>query len=339
MTHLLAPAVVVLLAAQAPKTVAETVISAAPASEMLAPAPPTHEPTSPPAAESAVALGAPERGCEAQASGGRVLRVGDEIRIVVADQSEEMTLNPEGAVFIRGLGAVPLAGLAPDAAAADLASKIRAAGYPVAETDVAVFLIKAAQPPEVAKPLVFVTGAVRRPGEYPAASAGEALRAAGGLADRADTTTLIIEGRPPRRIDAAALIERRLDDVPIDSAATIVVEATPAPPPPPHPRDLTADSGVTVLGEVARPGIYTAGRLTAILASAGGTTDRAAWRLALRLPDGSTRRLDLYAVLRGREADTEIPAGAVLHALRSVNPLTILRDLLGIGAAVGRAAQ
>ena len=191
----------------------------------------------------------------------RLLAPGDVVRVQVSNQDEEMTLNPDGEVYVRGLGVVSLRGRTPDAATTDLARRIRSAGYAVDETDVVIFLVRTAP-----------------------------------------------ETTPPR---------------------------------PPAPRDesLTADSGVTVLGEVAKPGIHPPGRLTAVLAAAGGTTDRAAWRVSIRDRNGTTRTIDLYAVLRGRKPDDEIPAGAVLHVPRSVNPFTIIRDLLGIGAAVGRAAS
>lgn len=182
-----------------------------------------------------------------------ILRPGDQVLVVVKDQREEMKINPDGEVFLRGLGAVPFVSKTSAEAQRDLHARITAAGYPVVETEVAVFLVTAAPDP-------------------------------------------------------------------------------PPPPTPPAPREvpLTADSGVTVLGEVSKPGIHPPGRLTEILAHAGGTTSQAASRLVLRLPDGTSKRIHLAQVLAGRAPDEEIPPGAVLHAPRAFNFFEFLGTILGL---------
>lgn len=139
-------------------------------------------------------------------SSDRVIRVGDHVQVLVAGQeamSGELTVRPGGEVVLPVAGAVPAAGLTPEALSTQIAARLRGV-----LADPRVVVVLATRGPGK----VIVLGEVRTPGSYPLDPGDgllDALGRAGGLTQFADEDGIFVV----RRTQAAPRVRFRYDDL------------------------------------------------------------------------------------------------------------------------------
>lgn len=132
-----------------------------------------------------------------------------------------------------------------------------------------------------AMPIVMINGRVRAPGEYPlepGMTAGDLIRAGGGLDDAAyatgaELTRYVIAENQARKTDvidlelSAAAASERSADLPLRPYDVLVVKETP---------DWRGQEAIVLTGEVRFPGSYPIRKgetLSSVIARAGGLTD------------------------------------------------------------------
>ena len=200
---------------------------------------------------------------------------------------------------------------------------------------------------------VYVSGAVAKPGRYgfeQIPSLVDVLNAAGGAVAGSDLVNVQVirkEGEVRRTIPADVSSVLRDGDTSrlpaLKPGDTVIVPATAAAG---AAGGAASGEGVAVLGQVLRPGYYTAPQsldLFTVLALAGGTTDRANWsdvRVLSRGEGGVTvARLDLKAVLdRGARASSTVKSGDVVVVMPKgpnvwaglVSLMTLSREALNV---------
>ncbi|MEA3401988.1 MAG: SLBB domain-containing protein [Armatimonadota bacterium] len=205
---------------------------------------------------------------------------------------EAATVRPDGMINVPGAGDLRAEGRTvvelADAVAGALRDELR-------DPKVSVRLVRRHVLP------VYVLGAVGRPGPVEVrepVTVAEAVALAGGLSAQAAprwATLMAADGRQ-RRIDVLAALSGGGEQgaVTIAPGETLLV---------------STQFLVSVVGEVNAPGRYPAeqgDRVADLLASAGGTTDRAAAEGTLVRPDGESIRLDVEAIAQRGEAASNV---------------------------------
>ncbi len=233
----------------------------------------------------------------------------------VPELNVERRVSPEGTISLPLIGDFEVQGLTDSEAAERLRAHLEAKYVQRASVTVQIREFRS-------KPIM-VIGTVRQPG--PLAFSGrwtliEALTAAGGLAEGADTITVL------RRS------ENGLSDQITIPVEDLLVRADPDVNIPIFANDLINVPGrveVTVfcLGEIRTPGAITfksSDRITVLtaVARAGGLTDRASKTLQIRRKDRSGKETELQVdygrILSGKDRDPELQPGDILVVKESL---------------------
>ena len=222
----------------------------------------------------------------------------------------ELRVADDGTIELPLLGSFAVGGLTEAEAAARLKAELERAYLQRASVTVRVIEYRS-QP-------ISVIGAVNSPGNLELSGRWtllEALTAAGGLADNHGNRVHVLRRADnglsdQLTIDLSAILVRgdRRYNIPIFAADLINVPAT-------------VDINVFCLGEVAQPGAVTfrsTDRVTllAVIAKAGGLTERAAPKLRVRRqgPGGEVSEIvvNFKRVLAGKDPDIEMRDGDVV---------------------------
>ncbi len=259
-----------------------------------------------------------------------LLGAGDIVHVQVAG-APEMDAHPRvtdaGRIAVLGAGDVPVAGLAPAAAAAAVRGQLIAAHY-MNHPEVTVSV------DQYATETVSVLGQVKASGAYPIGtgrSVLDVLALAGGLTEMADRN-ILIERRGQAPSAAPVTVHYNVSN---DAEAAIHEQVTV------YPGDtiVVPRAGIVyVLGDVNRPGGYAMvnneSRMTMLqaLANAGGLTRAAKQghaRLIRREPGGaySDRELSVGDLQKGKLPDMAMQAGDVLYV-----PFSYARNMVTAGA-------
>ena len=218
----------------------------------------------------------------AHAQGGSKVAARDQLAITVfgvEDLSGKFPVAADGTVTYPHLGAVRVAGLETAQVASTLTAKLREAGL-LLNPQVSVELI------QTPNKKVFVTGAVRSPGQLPFAgemSLFEALALAGSATSEAGDLILVMRANAAQSADGSNVVEvsraelengRMERNVQLQDGDQIVV-----------PRAQQ----VFISGQVRSPGAYNIPANSTVMQAiilAGGLTDRGTYRGVKILRDG-----------------------------------------------------
>lgn len=222
-----------------------------------------------------------------QLSDSHLLAPGDKVRIVVGNQSEDFTINPDGEILIKGLGIVRISDKTSTQATADLDSAIRAKGITV--SPLTVFYLA----PPKQQGNVVVIGAVKKSGTYPAATLLGAISAAEGFTNEAHLAEVRITSDETTAIVNATRILTGVDpDIALGGEELIVVPSLPK---------------ILVSGAVAKPDWVTALFLSEAISAAGGPIPEADLaQTELRSESDTVIRIDVQAVFSGKAEDIRL---------------------------------
>lgn len=257
-----------------------------------------------------------------------LLRTGDVIRITVLGHAEystpELQIQPDGRVMHPVAGAVTAAGRSQAAVAEDIR---RALLSELREPRVVVSVV------EYKRDLVFVTGAVHKPGAYPLGeglTVRQAIALAGGAGETADLGQALLICRDGSRREFSLGEPREGaavgDDQPIESGSTLFLPER-------------APRNIAVLGAVRTPGIHdmprTGLRLSEAVALVGGFTEDAAPEQARLTRSGApTTTVDLRKLTDDANdpANVELEHGdALLVPSRPPQTFAVLGDVRNPG--------
>ncbi len=207
--------------------------------------------------------------------------VGDAVRVTVFQQPDlttEARVSERGTINMPLVGEVKVAGKTPNAAAAQIASQLKAGKFlKNPQVSLAVTTLRSRQ--------VNVLGMVPRPGRFPLDDASSNLQdviaAAGGIAPGgAEIVTLVRDGKPQK-------VDVMTKNFQLKHGDTIQVERAPV---------------FYIYGEVARSGAYPlVPNMTVMqaIAAGGGMTPRGSERrLKLRRPAGNGKYVETDASLQ-----------------------------------------
>lgn len=219
---------------------------------------------------------------------GHVLAPGDRLRIVVGNQTEDFTINPDGEILIKGLGVFRAGGMTSPTATATLDSAIRARGI---VQPVTIFYLA---PPARVQRNVIVLGAVKRPGIYQASTLLAALSAAEGFIDASNPTAIrITAGDSSTTHNAQRILAGDSPDVPLSGGEVIAVPSLPR---------------ILVSGAIAKPDWVSALTLSEAVSAAGGVTpDADLERVEVRSSIDTPARINLTSIFRGDTDDLMLP--------------------------------
>lgn len=236
-----------------------------------------------------------------------------EVRVDEASElNSEARVSDAGSISLPRVGAVSVSGKTAAEAAAEIQRLLEARFLQRATVTVIVKEFRS-------KP-ISVLGAVEEPGSLGFSGRWtllEAITAAGGLSENHGSTIYVL-----RRAENGLTSQL---EIPVKELMT---NADPRYNIPIFVNDLirippAVDVTVYCLGEVAQPGAMTFkdnDRITllAVIASAGGLTDRAASKISIRRPSGSgsgessEMTVDFKEILNGRQPDVELREGDVV---------------------------
>lgn len=219
---------------------------------------------------------------------GHVLAPGDKIRIVVGNQTQDFTINPDGEILIKGLGIFSVGGRTSIGASAELDSAIRAKGISI--QPITVFFVA---PPARQLRNVVVLGAVRKPGTYEAATLLAAVSSAEGFTDAAYMAEVRVIARDTAMTVNAARILASLDpDPPLQGGEIVLVQALPR---------------ILVSGAVAKPNWVSALTISEAISAAGGPIPEADLEhVEYRSQTDAPIRLDAQAIFSGKSDDIRL---------------------------------
>lgn len=177
-------------------------------------------------------------------------------------------------------------------------------------------------------PLASVYGPIRNPGTVEAFSLADAVREAtpDSTADLAHV--LIDRNGETAVVDARAVALGHAPDVDLHQGDRVLIPQIGASAAPGE-----TPTAVVVNGDVGKPGIVSAGRLTEVIARAGGVTNTAmAGAIYVRLPDGSHSH---HSITRGRD-DPYVPDGASVFVPSATKTSQFIRNLTVIAGVALR---
>jgi polysaccharide export outer membrane protein len=222
----------------------------------------------------------------------------------------DVRVNEDGTIRLPLVGNVPAEGLTENQLAARLKKTLESSLLQRASVSVEVLEFRS-------RP-ISVIGAVKKPGNLDLSgrlTLLEALTAAGGLAENHGNTVNVL-----RRA------ENGLTDQVSISVDELLVQANPDVNIPIFANDLinvpaAVDLTVYCLGEVTTPGAYSfrsTERVTllAVIARAGGLTDRASKKILIKRPqpDGTAKEIVVHykRIISGQDPDVELEQGDVI---------------------------
>ncbi len=219
---------------------------------------------------------------------GHVLSPGDRIRIVVGNQTQDFTINPDGEILIRGLGVFRVASKTAAIATTDLDSTIRAKG--IAASPVTVFYLA---PPVKIQRNAVVLGAVKKSGTFPATTLLGAISAAEGFTYEANPTEVrITSGESTTLYNAARIMAGVERDIELQGGEIIVVPTLPR---------------ILVSGAVSKPNWVTALFLSEAISAAGGPIPEADLEnVEFRSGAETSVRINVQAIFSGKLDDPRL---------------------------------
>lgn len=218
-----------------------------------------------------------------------ILTPGDRIRIVVGNQSEDFTINPDGEILIKGLGIVRIVGKTAASATTDFDSAIRAKG--IAVSPVTIFYLA---PPAKPQRNIMIFGAVNRPGAFQATTLLGTISSAGGFTDEANIRELRITiGDTTRMINASPILAGDQRDIALEGGEIIVVPSLPR---------------ILVSGAVQKPDWVSALTLSEAVSAAGGIIPEADLeRTEIRADSDTPEIVNLQRIFSGADQDSILP--------------------------------
>ena len=255
------------------------------------------------------------RAAAAQASNPNEYHIGpkDLVAVRVFEEPQlnvDVRVNEDGTIRLPLVGNVPAEGLTENQLAARLKKILESSLLQRASVSVEVLEFRS-------RP-ISVIGAVKKPGNLDVSgrlTLLEALTAAGGLAENHGNSVNVLRRAENGLTDQVSisvdeLLVKANPDVNIPIFANDLINVPPA-------VDLT----VYCLGEVATPGAYSfrsTERVTllAVIARAGGLTDRASKKILIKRPqpDGTAKEIIVHykRIIAGQEPDVELQQGDVV---------------------------
>jgi endonuclease YncB( thermonuclease family)/protein involved in polysaccharide export with SLBB domain len=219
---------------------------------------------------------------------GHVLAPGDRIRILVGNQTQDFSINPDGEVLIRGLGVIRVAAKTAATATTDLDSAIRAKG--ITATPVTLFYLA---PPAKIQRNVVVIGAVKKSGTFPATTLLGAISAGEGFTYEANPIEVrITSGETTTLINTARIMAGVDRDIVLDGGEVIVVPTLPR---------------ILVSGAVSKPNWVTALFLSEAISAAGGPIAEADLEhVEFRTGSETSVRINVQAIFSGKADDIRL---------------------------------
>jgi protein involved in polysaccharide export with SLBB domain/endonuclease YncB( thermonuclease family) len=219
---------------------------------------------------------------------GHVLAPGDRIRILVGNQTQDFSINPDGEVLIRGLGVIRVAAKTAANATADLDSAIRAKGITVSH--ITIFYLA---PPAKVQRNVVVIGAVKKSGTFPATTLLGAISAAEGFTYEANPIEVrITAGESTTLINTARILAGADRDIVLEGGEVIVVPTLPR---------------ILVSGAVSKPNWVTALFLSEAISAAGGPIPEADLEhTEFRTGSETSVRINVQTIFSGKAEDIRL---------------------------------